>query len=46
MVEDGIDGKCIICGNLTKHVHRKHSICPKHLTQEEFDEWKIGTILE
>lgn len=39
--EKGVDGKCIICSNLTKHIHRNNYICPKHLTQKEFDEWRL-----
>lgn len=40
MPEIGVDGKCLICDNLTKHIHHNNYICPKHLTQQEFDEWK------
>ena len=30
MAEIGIDGICIICGNLTKHIRSNRYICPKH----------------
>lgn len=36
MIEKGIDGKCIICGILTKDTYNNHYTCIKHIGKDEY----------